>query len=151
MRAFEYYPESDVLAITLRDVPAMGGGEDATEGVVFSYDDQDRLVLIEIDQASKRVDLADIRADPGNIVDDSGGPVIIYAVSELARKWRIPPRTLQQTIQVMNAAGAEVGRKWGSITNAPIMLSEEDAERIKQWRKVHRRGRPAKEKEETVV
>ena len=151
MKAFEYYPDSDMLVITLRDVPATGGGEDATEGVVFSYDDQDRLVLIEIDQASKRVDLADIKADPGNIVDDSGGPVIIYTVSELARKWKISPRTLQQTIQVMDAAGVEVGRKWGTIPNAPIVLSEEDAEKIKQWRKEHRRGRPARKKEEEVV
>ena len=151
MKAFEYYPDSDMLVITLRDAPATGGGEDATEGVVFSYDDQDRLVLIEIDQASKRVDLADIKADPGNIVDDSGGPVISYTVSELARKWKIPPRTLQQTIQVMDAAGVKVGRKWGAITNAPIVLSEEDAEKIKQWRKEHRRGRPAKKKEETAV
>ena len=151
MKAFEYYPDSDMLVITLRDVPATGGGEDATEGVVFSYDDQDRLVLIEIDQASKRVDLADIKADPGNIVDDSGGPVIRYTVSELARKWKISPRTLQQTIQVMDAAGVDVGRKWGLIPNAPIVLSEEDAEKIKQWRKEHRRGRPAKKKEEAVV
>jgi uncharacterized protein YuzE len=151
MKAFAYYPASDMLVITLREVPATGGGEDATEGVVFSYDNQDRLVLIEIDQASKRVDLTDIQADPGNLVDDAGGPVIRYTVSELARQWKIPPRTLQQTIQVMKAAGVDVGRKWGPIPNAPIVLSAEEAEKIKQWRQEHRRGRPAKKKAAAVV
>ena len=32
MKNLRYYPNSDMLLITLRDVPASGGGEDATEG-----------------------------------------------------------------------------------------------------------------------
>ena len=41
-----------------------------TEGVTFSYDDEDRLVFIEIYNASQRVDLTDIKANPAHIVAD---------------------------------------------------------------------------------
>jgi hypothetical protein len=144
MKHLRYYPDSDMLVIALRDAPASGGGEDGAEGVVFSYDDQDRLVFIEIDEASKRVDLTDILAAPENIVDDSGGPVTIYTVSELARQWDITPRALQKTLQAMSAAGIPVGRKHEKIPNAPILLYPTDIDQIEQWRASHQRGRPKK-------
>ena len=148
MKVLHYFPESDMLTIELRKGPATGGGEEVEEGILFSYDDQDRLVFIEIDNASQRVDLTDIKADPAHLVDDSGGPVVSYTVSELARKLGIAPRTLQKTIQAMAAAGHAVGRSQGPTY--PIILSEEDAEQIKAWRVAHPKGRPAQHKEQGV-
>ena len=60
----QYYPASDMLTIDLTDRPASGGGEELKEGFVLFYDEQDRLVSIEIEGASRRVDLTAIKADP---------------------------------------------------------------------------------------
>ena len=136
-----YYPKSDMLVIALREMPATGGGEDVAEGVTFSYDHRDRLVLIEIEDASQRVDLADIKGTPANIADDADDPVTSYTVSELARELGMGPRAIQKTIQSMAEAGIQVGRRLGPTY--PIILSEKEAARIKEWRAEHRPGRPA--------
>jgi uncharacterized protein YuzE len=136
-----YYPKSDMLAIALREVPATGGGEDVAEGVTFSYDHRDRLVLIEIEDASQRVDLAEIKGNPANIADDSGGPITSCTVSELARELGVGPRITQKTIQSMAGAGIQVGRRLGP--SYPIILPEKEAARIVVWRAAHRPGRPA--------
>jgi biotin operon repressor len=136
-----YYPTSDMLVFDVRAVPATGGGEEVVEGVTFSYDEQDRLVLVEIDNASTRVDLTDIRADSTCIIDDSGDPVTTYSVSELAQELGIGSRALQKTIKAMAVTGIYVGRKEDKIPNAPIILSTADADQIRQWRAGHRPGR----------
>ena len=149
MNPFRYYPDSDMLTIDLSQAPASGGGADAAEGVVLLYDEKDRLVGIEIDNASKRVDLTDIKKNPAYIVDDSGGPVEILTVAELAERLEVGPRSIQKSIQTMQAAGIEVGLKsTQKIPNAPILLTEEDIEAIQTWRQAHPRGRP---KEKAVL
>lgn len=56
-----YYPETDSLYIEL----ASKAGADADEvapDIVFDYDDHGRLVGIDIDHASRNVDLSEIRS-----------------------------------------------------------------------------------------
>ena len=141
----KYFPTSDMLAIHLANGPATGGGEDVADGITFSYDDEDKLVVIEIYDASQRVDLTDIRDNPILLADDSNPPAPLYTVRLLAEQWDIAPRTLQQTIETMRKAGVEVGQSQGNTTT--IVLSEADVEALKRWREEHPRGRPAAPRE----
>jgi len=145
MKHIEYDTGSDMLVIHLSSAPATGGAENAgADGedpdIIFSYDDQGKLVAIEIENASRRIDLKDIQANPENVVATTGTPVISYTVSELACKLDIAPRTLQQTLQTMADAGISVGRQ--RTPSSPIVLSEADVQAIMAWRETHRPGRP---------
>jgi len=111
------------------------------EGVTFSYDHRDRLVLIEIEDASQRVALADIKDNPANMVADSGEPVTSFTVSELAQELGVGSRAIQKVIQSMAEAGIQVGRRLGPTY--PILLSEKEVAHIKEWRAAHRPGRRA--------
>ncbi len=51
-----YFPETDSLYIDLAD-RASADSREITDGVVLDYDAQGRLVGIDIDEASTRVDL----------------------------------------------------------------------------------------------
>lgn len=51
-----YYPETDSLYIDLSEQPSTDSHE-ISEGVVLDYDAQGRLVGIDIDNASKKVEL----------------------------------------------------------------------------------------------
>jgi len=135
-----YYPNTDMLNIDLSAASASGGGEEVAEGIVLLYDDTDRLVGIEIEDASKRVDLTDIASKPSNIIDDSGKPVEIYTVTELAKKWNLTSRTIQKTIRAMAEAGIRIGMQQGP--NHPIILDEIDVQQIQKWRQEHPPGRP---------
>ena len=53
-----YDAESDTLTVLLRDVPARVSEEERS-GVILDYDDADRLIAIEILDASTRVDGVD--------------------------------------------------------------------------------------------
>jgi len=142
MKHFHYFPSTDTLAITLRGVPAIGG-EDVDEDIVFSYDDEDRLVLIEIESASKRVDLADIIANPDHVYDGDEEVAEIFTVAEVAEKLGVGSRSIQKTIQAMKTAGGEVGLPSAAkVANAPILLREEDVAAIEKWRTAHAHGRP---------
>lgn len=59
----EYYPDSDMLSISLARQPyESSGGEDTNDpDVVLHYDAHRRLAEIEISHASKRTDLDEIR------------------------------------------------------------------------------------------
>ena len=74
----KYYSASDMLTIDLSEAPARGGGEEVAEGVVFSYDADDKLVGIEISGSSERVDLTDIVGNPNAVIDDAGPPLTVY-------------------------------------------------------------------------
>ena len=138
----QYYPEDDVLTIDLTDGPAAGGGEEVKEGILLFYDDRDRLVSIEIEAASKRVDLSHFNAMHPDIAEEDKGVQELLTISQLAERWSIDSRTLRKTIQSMAKAGVEVGNRMGS-TN-PILLTESDVAHINEWRSAHRPGRPAK-------
>lgn len=145
----QYYTDSDMLIIDLSSEPATGGGEDVAEGVVFFYDDNDQIVSIEIDSASRRVDLRDIKKNPKNLVDDSGPPVIVWTLAMLAEEWGLQVRTLRRTIETMRAAGEAVGLQ--QAPNHPILLTDEDVTKVKVWRKAHPHGRQKTEKQGTTV
>jgi uncharacterized protein YuzE len=51
-----YYPETDSLYIDLSEQPSAESRE-ISEGIVLDYDAQGRLVGIDIDNASKKVEL----------------------------------------------------------------------------------------------
>ena len=51
-----YFPETDSLYIDLSERPSAESRE-ISEGVVLDYDDRGNLVGIDIDNASKKVDL----------------------------------------------------------------------------------------------
>jgi uncharacterized protein YuzE len=51
-----YYPDTDSLYIDLSEQPSAESRE-VSEGVVLDYDAQGRLVGIDIDNASKKVEL----------------------------------------------------------------------------------------------
>lgn len=51
-----YYPETDSLYIDLSEQPSTESRE-VSEGIVLDYDEQGRLVGIDIDNASRKVEL----------------------------------------------------------------------------------------------
>lgn len=54
-----YYPETDSLYIDLSEKPSVESKE-ISEGVVLDYDDEGNLVGIDIDNASKKVQLKEL-------------------------------------------------------------------------------------------
>jgi uncharacterized protein YuzE len=52
-----YHPETDSLYIDLSDKPSVQS-EEASEGVVLDYDGDGNLVGIDIEDASKKLDLS---------------------------------------------------------------------------------------------
>lgn len=138
MKSLAYFPETDTLHITLSSTPASGGAENAGadgehQDVILSYNDRDKLVSITIENASTGVDLDDILSGRGKIV--RGETEVIYSVSELAGKLDIIPRALCKLIQSMRASGIQVGKQRGPAS--PMILSEQDAQKIVQWRDEH--------------
>jgi len=63
-----YYPETDSLYIDLSEKPSVESKE-VSEGVVLDYDAEGNLVGIDIDNASKKVQLKELtlRKLPGDI------------------------------------------------------------------------------------
>lgn len=64
-----YYPETDSLYIDLADEPSAESRE-VSNGVVLDYDAHGKLVGIDIDNASVKVDLAKLTLSkmPGKVV-----------------------------------------------------------------------------------
>ena len=54
-----YYPDTDSLYIDLSDKTSAESRE-VSEGVVLDYDDQGNLVGIDIDNASRKLDLTEV-------------------------------------------------------------------------------------------
>ena len=63
-----YYPETDSLYIDLSDQPS-AMSQEVREGVVLDYDAEGRLSGIDIDNASKEIDLGEVVLEkiPGEI------------------------------------------------------------------------------------
>jgi uncharacterized protein YuzE len=54
---FQYYPDSDMLYIKLVD-GVSAESEEVTPGVVLDFNDRNRVIGIEIEDASKFIDLS---------------------------------------------------------------------------------------------
>ncbi len=54
---FEYYPDTDMLYIKLVEVIS-ASSEEVTPGIVLDYDDRNRVIGVEIEDASKFIDLS---------------------------------------------------------------------------------------------
>ncbi|TRU81238.1 MAG: DUF2283 domain-containing protein [Microcystis novacekii Mn_MB_F_20050700_S1] len=59
-----YYPETDSLYIHLTDKPSVDSQE-ISEGVVADYDELGNLVGLDIDNASKKVQLGELISNVG--------------------------------------------------------------------------------------
>lgn len=59
---FNYYPETDSLYISLIEKPSTDSQE-ISSGIVLDFDNQGNLVGIDIDNASKVVDLTRLEAE----------------------------------------------------------------------------------------
>ena len=55
-----YYPETDSLYIDLSSLPSVESRE-ISDGVVLDYDSHGRLVGIDIDNASKKLDFSELK------------------------------------------------------------------------------------------
>ncbi|MDP6041023.1 MAG: hypothetical protein QGG64_20910 [Candidatus Latescibacteria bacterium] len=141
----KYFPETDQLCISLSSTPASGGGSQVTEGVWFFYDHEDKVVSVEFEFASDKVNLTDIKNNLSIVMAESTEPISTWTVTELARECGVAPRTIQRIIAKMIQAGKNVGKQLGPTY--PIVLYQSDVDAIKQWRENHRSGRP---KVETV-
>ena len=141
-KPFMYFPDSDTLEITLAHGPVSktenAGIDGEHDNILFSYDDQGRIVSITIDAATQAVNLSDITRNKENAI--AGRASEIFTVSSLAKLWNISPRTIQKTVRSMLEAGIAVGVQ--NSAKGHIVLTEADAHKIDQWRKKHPRGRP---------
>lgn len=54
---FEYYPDGDMLYIKLADGTSTGS-EEVAPGIVLDFDQQNRVIGVEIEDASKFIDLS---------------------------------------------------------------------------------------------
>ena len=59
---FNYYPETDSLYISLKEKPSIDSQE-VSSGIVLDFDSEGNLVGIDIDRASKIVDLTRLEAE----------------------------------------------------------------------------------------
>jgi uncharacterized protein YuzE len=62
-----YYPETDSLYIDLSDTPSVES-EEVAEGVVLDFDGGGHVVGIDIDHASKIVDVAALKSGSAPII-----------------------------------------------------------------------------------
>jgi uncharacterized protein YuzE len=62
---FQYYPDTDMLYIGLADGTSVES-EEVAPGIVLDFDEQNRMIGVEIEDASKLVDLSrlELRALP---------------------------------------------------------------------------------------
>ena len=62
---FEYYPDTDMLYIKLSEGVSTES-EEVAPGIVLDFDKQNRVIGVEIEDASKRIDLSrlELRALP---------------------------------------------------------------------------------------
>jgi uncharacterized protein YuzE len=62
---FEYYPDTDMLYIKLADGISIES-EEVAPGIVLDFDEQNRVIGVEIEDASKFIDLSrlELRALP---------------------------------------------------------------------------------------
>jgi uncharacterized protein YuzE len=137
-----FYPTLDVLNIKLSNAKSIES-EEIREGFVFDFDAVGRLVRIEVEDASERVNLELIRKDPQAVVDEIYTEGEIFTVAELAEKIGIGVQALQMTLQAMRAAGLKVGIR---PDVSGTMYSEKDLSAVEKWREEHLRGIPRKRK-----
>jgi uncharacterized protein YuzE len=107
----EYWAGSDMLNIHLVERPSIES-EEVADDFVFDYDEQGRVVCIEVANASERVDLSEIKKQ-AVVMQDSMEPVEIFSVREVADQLDVGVRAIQKTIKQMADAGQAVGKRTG--------------------------------------
>ncbi len=131
----KYFPEVDKLDIDFVDDFPSVDNEEVAPGFLLRYDEDGRIVGIEIDSASHHVRLEQIESDPSLVVVMGD----VKTVSTLAAEIGVGERSVQKTIQAMRSSGLDVGQQ--ESPTHPIILSEADVLSIVQWREDHPRGR----------
>ena len=104
----KYYPGSDMLNIRLATRKSVES-EEIYDGFVFDFDADGRVVSIEVDNASQRVNLEQVRKDPRAVVPEVRYDGEVYTAEELAGRIGVTKRALNLVIQNMREAGRSVG------------------------------------------
>ena len=92
----EYFADTDSLSITFRDQPSVDSQE-LSAGVVIDYDADGRVVGIDIDNASHKVDLTRVVLNrlPGTVEQEATQPaaLLLPRLGRLQRSGldRLPP------------------------------------------------------------
>jgi len=132
-----YYPSTDMLNIELSSAKSVES-EEVHDGFVFDFDADGRVVSIEVDQASERVNLELIRKDA--VVDEAAIPQgTYYTAAELAERLQVSKQTLHLAIRNMREEGVTAGLR-PDVDGT--LYSEQDEVAIRKWREAHPRGRP---------
>ena len=131
-----YFPGSNMLSIELAARKSIES-EEVYEGFVFDIDADGKVVSIEVDNASRRVNLAQIRNDPSAVVAELQVDGKVYTAEELAGEIGVTRRALNLIIRNMREDGRIVGLRPG-VT----VYTDQDAQAIRDWRQEHPRGRP---------
>lgn len=131
-----YYPASDMLNIRLATRRSVES-EEVFEGFVFDFDADGKVVSIEVDSASRRVNLQEIRKDPSAVVAEVRFDGEVYTAEELADRIGVTKRALNLIIQNMREAGRTVG-----LRPDVSVYTDQDEQAIREWREAHPRGRP---------
>ena len=74
---FEYFPDSDMLYIKLADGTSLES-EEIAPGIVLDFDEHNRVIGVEIEDASKFIDLSrlELKAFPlANLIISDRAPV----------------------------------------------------------------------------
>lgn len=134
----KYYPDSDRLNIELAARKSVES-EEVCEGFVFDFDADGKVVAIEVDHASQRVNLEQMRKYGSAVAPEVRFGGEVRTAEELAEKIGVTRRALNLTIQNMRGSGRTLGLRPG----VPL-YTEQDELAIREWRQKHPRGRPRK-------
>lgn len=104
----QFFPDEDMLYLGLADAESTEGAE-VSEGIVFHCDVEGRLVSIEIDEASRRVNLDDIRDRRDLMTGTAGPPGRVLTTVEVAEELGVTLFAVQKIRKAMREAGVEVG------------------------------------------
>lgn len=132
---FKYDPVSDALIIRLAAGKSTES-EEVRDGFVFDFDEDDRVVGIEVMNASKHVRL-ELPALPDVGTQDVEQGTEVFTAPEMANLVGLSRRGLEKVVERMREAGQSVG-----IRPDLYIFTSEDQERISDWRAANPRGRP---------
>jgi uncharacterized protein YuzE len=99
-----YYPSSDMLNLRLADQESVES-EEAMDGFVFDFDADGKVVGIEVEDASSRVDLTFVKQMPSAVVQETTHEGEVYTAAEMAERLGIDKRTFNRVVRNMRGHG----------------------------------------------
>jgi uncharacterized protein YuzE len=133
-----YHPGPDVLHVRFATAKSVES-EEVQEGFILSFDESDKVVSLEVLNASRRVNLELIERDPAVVVPEGQSPEKLYTDKELAEEVGLSKRGLSMVVEKMRSSGQKVG-----LRDDLAVFTAEDLRNVRQWRNEHPRGAPPK-------